>query len=85
MGRGAGGKRTVGEAERLVGGNQTGRSWVRESEFGFITIIAFVNILALDVMRKLLGSQWQGRVWRYALTLTFIGMTGHKATSALCP
>lgn len=74
-----------GEAERLVGGNQIGRTWVRESEFCFITIIAFVNILVLDVMRKRLGSQRQGRVWRYALTLTFIRVTGHKATSALCP
>lgn len=74
MGPGAGGKRTVGEAERQKSDWKDVVSWVRESEFCFVTIIAIVDILILDVMRKLLGSQWQGRVWRCALTLTFIRM-----------
>lgn len=44
-------------------------SQVKESEFRFVTIIAIVSVLILDVTRHLLGSRSQGRasveVWRH--------------------
>lgn len=77
-----------GEHEKLSSKKAGGRlegccRQAKESGFYFVTIIVIIYILILDVMRILLGSQWQGRVCveglEDALGWTFIRTTGPKA------